>query len=35
MRITKKEYVRLGGMRNPRLYRKQINGRWYYYKEEE
>lgn len=33
MRISKREYDELGGMRNPRLYRKQIGGRWYYYRE--
>jgi hypothetical protein len=35
MRITKAEYVKRGGMRNPRLYRGQRGGRWYYYEAEE
>jgi hypothetical protein len=33
MRITKAEWVRLGGLRNPRLYRMNRGGRWYYYTE--
>ena len=31
MRITKRQYDRLGGMRNARLYRNEKGGRWYYY----
>ena len=31
MRITKKEWVALGGLRNSDLYRVQRNGRWCYY----
>jgi hypothetical protein len=32
MRISKKEYERLGGMKNSRLYRKaDSRGRWRYY----
>ena len=31
MRISKKEYYALGGMANPKLYRKEINGKWYHY----
>ncbi len=35
MRITKREYDRLGGMRNSYVYRKQSkSGRWYYYCED-
>ena len=35
MRITKRHYDYLGGMRNARLYRNEKDGRWYYYKTEE
>ncbi len=32
MRITKAEWSALGGLRNPRCYRRQqANGRWLYY----
>jgi len=31
MKISYKEYTRLGGLRNSDLYRKQVKGRWYYY----
>lgn len=31
MRITKRLYTELGGMRNPYLYRVQRRGRWYYH----
>jgi hypothetical protein len=32
MRITKREYDAFGGMRNPRLYRRQHrSGRWQHY----
>lgn len=30
-RITRAEYDRLGGMRNPRLYRAERSGRWAYF----
>lgn len=30
-RVTKKQWDRLGGLRNPHLYRKQSAGRWYYF----
>lgn len=32
MKITKKEWVRLGGLRNTNLYRNQVGNRWVYYK---
>jgi len=31
MRISKKTYYYLGGMSNPLLYRKEMNGKWYHY----
>ncbi|QIG76917.1 hypothetical protein EVC30_088 [Rhizobium phage RHph_Y1_11] len=31
-RISKKEWVALGGLKNTDLYRVQKNGRWVYYK---
>lgn len=33
MRITKRRWDRLGGLRNPSLYRKERGGRWYYYQD--
>lgn len=32
MRITKREWTAAGGLRNPRLYRTERKGRWYYYR---
>lgn len=29
-RISKKEWDRLGGLRNPALYRTEVSGRWHY-----
>ena len=32
MRITKREWSALGGLRNPNLYRRMVSGVWCYYK---
>lgn len=32
IKITKAEWVRLGGLRNSSLFRIERNGRWHYYK---
>lgn len=31
-RITKAEWQRLGGLSNPKLYRRMVGGKWQYYK---
>lgn len=32
VKITKAEWVSLGGLRNSSLFRVERNGRWHYYK---
>ena len=32
VRIPKKEWQRLGGLANPRLYRKEMGGAWSYWR---
>lgn len=31
-KITKKEFYKLGGLANPKLFRKESNGVWTYWK---
>jgi len=31
-RITKREYERMGGIANPKLSRRERNGRWQYFR---
>lgn len=32
MKISKAEFYNLGGFSNPKLFRKMISGRWFYYR---
>lgn len=32
-KITKKEFYKLGGLANPKLFRKSANGVWSYWKQ--
>jgi hypothetical protein len=32
IRITKKEWISLGGLENPKLSRKQVSNKWQYFK---